>query len=121
LWLFSVLGACAVLALLVANAPTHTSTVAVRTPVPTADTSAKPKVAARHTKQTTSKSAVTTPPTQPPARAAVSTPTTTLEPPATTSATTPATIAPTAVTTPATVAPSLPAPTPVVAHLAITG
>ena len=134
LWLLSVVAACGVIALLVANAPQHTASVAVHAPTQTTDTTFL-------TEQTipidatgiTTKPAATTPTTQIPTGTEARTLTTTSRKRAHTSAnrrartaatdpaTTPDTLTVTAAATPATIAPSLPPPTPLVAHLAITG
>jgi hypothetical protein len=57
-WLLSVVGACAVIALLIMNAPTHTSSVAVQGPAPVTATTAKPRA------KTPAKPAATTPTTR---------------------------------------------------------
>ena len=116
LWLFSVVAAVAVLALLVANAPRHSSSVAVQPPGTTTEatvTTVPADTVVTHTKKRTTKPAATVAPT---------TPATDL---LTGEAVTPDTAAPaptpTPTTTPKTVAPILAPPKPLVAHLAVTG
>ncbi len=144
LWLLSVVAACGVLALLVANAPHRAATVAVRAPaqptdttvmteqtipIDTTDTTPDPAAVT----PTTPDPAAVTPTTQIPTGTEARTLTTTprkraharanrrTQTAATDPTTSPDTVAVTAKTTPATIAPSLPAPTPLVAHLAFTG
>jgi len=134
LWLLSVVAACGVLALLVANAPHRAATVAVRAPAQTTDTTVLiEQTIPIDTTASTPDPAAATPTTQVPTGTEARTVTATPRPrphartnrrartAATDPTTSPDTVAVTAETTPATVAPSLSAPTPLVAHLAVTG
>ena len=134
LWLLSVVAACAVIALLVANAPKHAASVAVHAPTETTDTTVLTEqtipidatakttepVAAPPTTQIPTGTEAQTLTTTPPKRAHTSA-NRHARTAATARATTPDTLTVAAAATPATIAPSLPAPTPLVAHLAITG
>jgi hypothetical protein len=131
LWLLSVVAACGVLALLVANAPKHAASVAVRAPAQTTDTTVltEPTIPVDSTVETSAPTPTTLVRTGSEALTATTPPTTRANArvnrraraAATDPTTSPDTVAAPPETTPATIAPSLPAPTPVVAHLAVTG